>query len=164
MSEQESGVVGSAMTDVHAEPGLNEEIAADWATWSRSLGMIALPHLRRLAEEVPELTAGMVCSGDGLNLAAIGVDSGLTGRLAALSSSLFGVAGAHRQVTSGNEDDGSTMVNIAGDHQQAVLLRMEVKNVGQLVVVAAAEDVTLGVLVVAVRNTADALRQFLEGS
>lgn len=164
MNSSDGTVVGSAMTDVHAEPGLNDAIAADWATWSRSLGMIALPYLRRLADDVPELTAGMVCSGDGLNLAALGVDGGLTGRLAALSSSLFGVAGAHRQVTSGSDDDGSTMVNITGDHTQAVLLRMEVKNVGQLVIVAAAEDVTLGVLVVAVRRAADALKQFLEGS
>lgn len=164
MSTEHVTTVGSSMTDADAEVGLIEAIAADWATWSRSLGMISLPYLQRLADDVPELTTAMICSGDGLNLAALGVDGELTGRLAALSSSLFGVAGAHREVTNGEHADSSTMVNIAGEHTQSVLLRMDVDNVGQLVLVAVAEDVTLGLLVVAVRNTADTLRRFLEGT
>lgn len=155
-------LVGSLVTGDEAGRGIVDEIARDWATWSRTLGLIALPHLERLAEEIPSLTTAMLCTGDGLNIAALGVDDASIGRLAALSSSVFGVAGAHREVIDGPGAAGSTMVNIAGERSQTVLLRFDVALVGPLLLVLAAEDVGLGILIVAARSTSAELRSALE--
>ncbi|MCH8612836.1 hypothetical protein [Arsenicicoccus dermatophilus] len=144
-------------------PGVAPELREDWDAWSHLLGAAISPRLERLYDSLPTLIGAMACTGDGLNIAAVGVDVSQVGKVAALSSSVFAVAAAHREAMSPGEDVSSTMVNIGGADFQCVLQRLDVAHLGQLLLVVAARDVTLGVLLVATRSVGEDIRRYLEG-
>ena len=155
--------VGSRPPSDEMHIGLSDAVAREWATWSRTLGLVALPHLQALQEDVPTLRAGMLCTLDGLNLAAVGVDEADVGRLAAIGGSLFATGGALRGVVDPRSEGASTLVNVVADDLCVVLTRIDVQHIGHLVLMAAADEVTLGVLIVAARQAGDRFRRALEG-
>lgn len=154
--------LGSQMHDhINADPGVERTVAQDWAVWSRSIGLIALPYLEELLRENAHIKQASVCSGDGLNLVSLGLSEEQVGHFAALASSVFGVAGALGAVT--NDDAAAeTSVEITAGGLRTALHRVDVRDVGQLIVVATAEgdDDVAG----KVRELSGTLKTFLEGN
>ncbi|WP_409484827.1 hypothetical protein [Arsenicicoccus dermatophilus] len=142
-------------------PDTTPDWREDWDAWSRPLGTAICPHLERLHDSVPTLIGAMACTDDGLNLAATGIDPSQVGKLAALSSSVFAVAKAHREGIDPTKDVGSTTVNIGDTEFQCVLQRLAVPHLGHILLVLAARDVSLGALLVATRSTGREIRQTL---
>lgn len=140
----------SATSEPSTEPS-----SQTWAAWTAALGSLAAPQLESLVELVPTLTSAMLCTTDGLNLCALGVEEGQVARLAALTSSLYAVSGA--SVVSRSRSQGTALDHItlvAGDNLM-VVTAVPHPSLGRLLLWAAADDVTLGLLLLAVRQTAE---------
>jgi predicted regulator of Ras-like GTPase activity (Roadblock/LC7/MglB family) len=75
------------------------------------------------------------------------------GRLSALTSSVFSVAGAHRKAIMAQSDE-STVVNISSGDSQTVLLAVNLPGLGHFVLGAYADDISLGLLIIEARRTA----------
>ena len=159
MSQQDTTLGSDVGTD-ETLTGVEEHIARDWDIWSRSLGTYVQPVLEDLADTVPSLRAVLLCTADGLNLCTLGVSERDVGRIAALTSSVFGVAAAHRRVISPvAAEEMSVHISTGDDH--TVLLGLALPGLGNFVLGAYAEETRLGILLVELRRAAEEIRQRL---
>lgn len=147
-------------------------IAQSWNLWSPIVGRTASTRIEHIWEDFPELTSAIVSTADGLTICALGMNEEDAGRLAALNSSLFGVARAETRImspgsdtdaalfeTAGSDPGGNALVartSVAisfGDTQTAVF-SFVVEPFGQLLLGMSARQVQLGTLMVQARAAA----------
>lgn len=115
---------------------------------SEALGRLVLPAMEQLPKRIKNLSAAVLCTPDGFNICSLGVNEQQVGKLAALSGSLLSVG--HATVTELRPELGEQHMDLlslkAGSFQ---VLSMKVnKPVGHLVLLAAAEDVALGAMII----------------
>lgn len=131
--------------------------AIDWGELSVSMGEVALPLVRDLHDRVPQLTAVMVCTADGFNLCALGVDEYHVGQLAALTSSLYAVSAAAMRAAAGASEMPLDHITLVRGTTHLVSTSMAHPRLGQVLLWAVADDVPLGLLLVSVRGTSERL-------
>jgi predicted regulator of Ras-like GTPase activity (Roadblock/LC7/MglB family) len=116
--------------------------------------------MEQLFERLPQVRASILCSADGFNLCALGVDEYQVSRLAALNSSLYAVSGAAVEASSGSPRPLDFVTLVSGG-QLCVLIAIAHPTRGHLLLCASAEDVRLGGLLYEVRTTAERLASLL---
>ena len=156
----------AAAIGVASQPGSpsraeSSEQSEAWFQWCAQIGEQVLPVLADVHRRIPRTTSVMLCTADGYNLCALGVESAAVGRLAALSSSLYAVSSA--SVTDSARSGGKTLdyLTLASGSSLKVLTSVPHPTLGRLLLWASAEDVALGVLLVGVRAAADRIRRIL---
>ncbi|MDO5635222.1 MAG: roadblock/LC7 domain-containing protein [Micrococcus sp.] len=165
MSPQQSSTAQSigaenpeSLEDITVDP----EVAEHWELWSRAIGGLALPRLEALRASVPEIRSAMLCTADGMNLCAMGIEPDNVGRMAALNSSQFALASSQAEIVSeGGASRGQTMVNISTGHGHLVLASFIQPPLGQLLLSLSAESLQLGTLIVRARQTTADIQEWL---
>lgn len=116
-----------------------------------------------MAAKIPRLHCGVLCTPDGFNLCSIGLTEDRVGKMAALTSSLLSVGEA--VVSSlGSENTGSgglDVITMEASGVQIVSTRIT-RSDGYLILMAAA-NAPLGVVLVGVKAAADAVRSLSSG-
>ncbi len=149
--------------DQHMEVRIAPEIAEHWDIWSKVIGRTALPRLEALRETIPTMTSAILCTADGMNLCAIGIEQDNVGRLAALNSSLFAIAASEAEIVSdGTASPQSTMVHMSTGQGHIVLASLVLSDLGQFLLAISAKDIPLGMLVVQTRQAAEDIRTWLK--
>lgn len=130
---------------------------------SEALGHYVLPAMQELPRRVPKLMAAVLCTPDGFNICSLGVDDKQVGKLAALSGSLLAVGDATLRELNpdANADAQAQAMDLltlkAGGFQ---VLGVKVsKPGGHLILVGAARDTTLGVMIVGMQAVALAIEK-----
>lgn len=145
--------------------GVPHDITDEWELWSLVIGRTALPRLEQMRESLPSMTSVMLCTADGLNLCAVGVDEDEVDRLAALNSSLFAVASAQAEVVNGYAaQPETTMVNLTTGEHRIVIVSFVQAHLGHLLLSVSADDVQLGQVIVHVRQAATDLQEWLSSA
>lgn len=116
-------------------------------------GQRALPALETLQRRVPGLLAATLCSSDGFNLCAIGLDHNQVYKMAAISSTLFAVS---RSVLKEVRHEAATqepldMVSLTSGGLQVVGIRVEFLKERPLALLVAAQNTQIGVIMAAAR-------------
>lgn len=134
---------------------LEPEIAENWSHWSVVIGTAALQRLERLQSGFEQMTAAVLGSADGLHVCSLGLDEDDAWHLAAMNSSLFGVARAESEVLSGGTEVAlHTIVTMTIGSTQTAVLGMAAAPFGQLLLAISARDVHLGRLLLEARTAA----------
>lgn len=133
--------------------GLDPELARDWHVWSVVLGRTLLPVLEPIRGRLPRLVSAMVCTADGFNLCALNTDEHQVTRMAALTSSLFGLASAHGEVTQGPESPPAHTLIMENGNQCTVIVGRPQELIGHAVLQVVTENTTLGQALVAAKAT-----------
>lgn len=124
----------------------------------------AMPFLSRIRENVRGIKSATLGTGDGIHLCSIGM-SGLedAARLAALNSSMYGVAGAQVQMMGHTEGMGigETVVSVTMPGEILTIVSIGYPPVGNLLLCVTAEDTQLGMVILQTRDAADALATWL---
>lgn len=142
---------------------MDRDIAERWDLWSVQIGRVVHPTLVRLREDLPTVTSVMVCTTDGLNVCALGLDESQVERLSALATSMFATAGAATAVTRGGEEAPMPgTVSLHDGESDTVLVSIRGLVVGSLLLWVTAHDVALGGLLVRTRQTAREIADLLE--
>lgn len=153
--------VGGSTADTE-EVTLDPAVAEHWELWSRMIGGLALPRLEKVRESVPEIRSAMLCTADGMNLCALGIEPQDVGRMAALNSSLFAVSSSQAEiVSSGAASRSETMVNVSTGHGHLVLASFVQAPLGQMLLSLSAEGLQLGTLIVRARQARADIQQWL---
>lgn len=141
---------------------LHPSIAAAWDVWSVVIAQTALRRLEQVRETFPELSAAVLSSADGMHVCSLGVDVDDAERLAAMNSSLFGVARAESQIMVEDTDPAArTIVTITIGNVQTAVLGLVVEPFGQLLLGISAQDVQLGTLMLTARSAASEIATLL---
>jgi predicted regulator of Ras-like GTPase activity (Roadblock/LC7/MglB family) len=130
----------------------HEELSDEWLTWCSDAGRSAVPILVELHDRVPHISAAMLCTLDGFNICAIGIDENAVGRAAAVASSLHAVGAA--ATGQGRARGSFDYLTVVSGSQTTVFTAVEHAQLGQLLLWARAEGEALGVLLLAVRTSA----------
>jgi predicted regulator of Ras-like GTPase activity (Roadblock/LC7/MglB family) len=152
----------------HDTTRMHPDIAGMWNVWSTVVGRIAARRLEQVKENFPEMVSAIVATADGLNICSLGLDEDDAGRLAALNSSLFGVARAETRIMMGpvlGNEDGThsntaasrverTSVIISSGNAHTAVLAFVIEPYGMLLLGISAQDVLPGILLVRARQTA----------
>ncbi len=152
------GVAASAVEESRAEAMEQDEA---WLTWCATVGEAVLPVLGDLHRRIPRTTSVMLCTADGFNLCAVGVEQEAVGRLAALTSSLYAVSNASATTTVRGQEKTLDYLTLVSGSSLKVLTSVPHASLGRLLLWANADDVALGVLLVGVRAAADRIRRIL---
>lgn len=154
-------LVGGSTADAE-EVSIDPAVAENWELWSRAIGSMALPRLEKVKESVPEIRSAMLCTADGMNLCALGIEPEDVGRMAALNSSLFAVSSSQAEiVASGAASRTETMVNISTGRGHLVLASFVQAPLGQLLLSLSAEGLQLGTLIVRARQASADIQEWL---
>lgn len=134
---------------------MHPDLAADWTLWSGVVGQAAATRLRHLEERFPEMTAAVLSTADGLQIASVGVVRETGDRLAAMNGSLFGVARAEAEIISGGGAPSlSAVVSVSIAESQTSLLSFILAPYGQLLLSVSATGVQIGTVIVQARSAA----------
>lgn len=146
----------------HDPTQLHPMIAADWDTWSAVIGRTALRRLEQVHADFAEIRAAVLSTADGLHVCSLGVDGDDAGRLAAMNSSMFGVARAESEILADGREPGlRTIVTMTIADMQTAVLGFVVPPFGQLLLAMSAQDVPLGSLMVTTRSAASEIARLL---
>lgn len=152
MTQPESADARTPARDVAL---MHPDVARNWAVWSRIVGASALTRLREFERRFPEMTTAVLASADGMPIASVGADHEVSERLAAMNSSLFGVARAEAEVISGGEEPSlSAVVSVTIGESQVAVLSFILAPYGQLLLSVSATGVQLGTVIVQARAAA----------
>ncbi len=152
--EREAAAAG--LGDAH------ELIDEQFESWLLEAGHAVLPELHRLHNGLPTLKSAMVCTGDGLNLCALGVDEQQVGRLAAMASSIHAVSAAAARGTLDAGGAKLKAVTVITDDAHAVVIAVPHPRFDHLLLwVAAGAQDRLGALLVHGRAAAERVRAVL---
>lgn len=145
---------------VHEDPEhlWDDETDIDILAKIEITGEATLPVLQGLAERVPGLDGAMVCTADGYNLCALGLEEAQVGRLAAMTSSLYSVSRAAcgavaAQSRSGHAEPLDQVTLRSGDSQYMVF-PIEHDELGYLLLSLWAKNVSLGELLMEAKISA----------
>ncbi len=137
----------------------DDETDYDILAQIESTGKAALPVLIALAEQVDGLDGAMVCTADGYNLCAIGLEEHQVGRLAAMTSSLYSVSRAACSEiavqTRGDSANGPLdQVTLRNGDTQYMVFPIEHEDLGYLLLGVWAKQVSLGELLMEAKISA----------
>ncbi|HRW18903.1 MAG TPA: hypothetical protein P5181_08670 [Dermatophilaceae bacterium] len=154
--------VGIDPADSAADRFESESHDQQWLDWCAEAGQVALPHLLKLHEDIPRTTAAMLCTADGFNLCALGIDAAAVGQLAALTSSLYAVSSAAVRPGRGAPADLDYVTLATGDTLR-VVSALDHARLGRLILWANATQVPLGMLLIGVRGAAARIAAEFDG-
>lgn len=128
---------------------------------SRAMGEAVLPTMELLPQRIPKLSAAVLCTPDGFNICSLGVDERQVGKLAALSGSLLSIGHATvSEILPGNTDEQLELLSLKGGNYQIVGTKVRQPN-SHLVLLVAAPDTALGVMIVGAQYVASLLEKQL---
>lgn len=134
-----------------------------WKADSLALGAVVAPVLEKLTAKITKLSAALVCTPDGFNVCSLGMDKEQVGKVAAIASSLISVGNAAMQeISSRTADHQLDVLSLRTQDTQVVAQRIEVGDVN-LVLFVAAENTTLGQLMMTMTVVADDVTRALGG-
>ena len=142
---------------------MSSEVASRWDEVSDRIGRAIYPAVQELHTSLPDATAIMVCTQDGLNVVALGLDDSQVARLSALATSMFSVGRAAAQVTRKEWANASpqTLVMHDDDDHHTVLMALGGSVAGGLLLWVTARSTSLGPLLVRGRRTSEEVAQLL---
>ncbi len=143
---------------------MDEDIAAAWELWSEQIGRALLPVLRTLAESLPTFSSAMICTADGFNLCALGVDEIEVSRLSAMTSSLHSIADSVSGSVHDDRGGPLDMVTLTNGASKTVVLAVRDLIVGQLLIWVTVGDDSLGALLMRAKVAAGSVRDQLGDS
>lgn len=136
----------------------DDETDLDILAQIESTGEATLPVLRELASRVPSIDGAMVCTADGYNLCALGLEEVQVGRLAAMTSSLYSVSraacGAVAAQSRTGEAEPLDQVTLRSGDTQYMVFPIKHDQLGYLLLSVWAEDVSLGELLMEAKISA----------
>ena len=151
-----------AVDEAHME--MHPSIAEAWAVWAPLVGKLATSTLEHVQETFPQLRSAVLSTADGLHICSLGLETDDAGRLAALNSSLFGIARAetdimsHADLAEDATDDSSllarTSVAISDGDTHSAVLSVVLPPFGHLLLAMSASGVQWGTLMVQTRSAA----------
>lgn len=128
---------------------------------SRAMGEAVLPTMELLPRRIPKLSAAVLCTPDGFNICSLGVDEQQVGKLAALSGSLLSIGNATMgEILSGNAANQLDLLSLKGGNYQIIGIKVRQPD-SHLVLLAAAPDTALGVMIVGAQYVARELEKQL---
>ncbi|ODU09849.1 MAG: hypothetical protein ABS84_07110 [Rubrivivax sp. SCN 71-131] len=126
---------------------------------SQALGRYVLPTMEELPRRVPKLIAAVLCTPDGFNICSLGVDEKQVGKLAALSGSLLAVGDATLgELNPGGGAHSMDLLTLKAGGFQVLGVKV-MKPGGHLILLGAANDTTLGVMIVGMQHVAAAIEK-----
>lgn len=126
------------------------------------IGGMALLRLEKVKQSVPEIRSAMLCTADGMNLCALGIEPQDVGRMAAPNSSLLAVSSSQAEIVSaGAVSRSETMVNVSTGRGHLVLASFVQAPLGQMLLSLSAEGLQLGTLIVHARQASADIQQWL---
>lgn len=131
---------------------------------SQALGQFVLPAMEQLPRRIPKLSAAVLCTPDGFNICSLGVDERQVGKLAALSGSLLSVGNA--TMTELRPEMGAQsmdLLTLQTGSFQVLSIKVRKPN-GHLILMAAAEDTALGLMIVGMQTVAKAIEHLFDPS
>jgi predicted regulator of Ras-like GTPase activity (Roadblock/LC7/MglB family) len=127
-------------------PAANSQ-SARWMMNSQALGQFVLPAMEQLHQRIPKLTAAVLCTPDGFNVCSLGVDEKQVGKLAALAGSLLSVGNAAMaELQPGLGEQPMDLLTLRAGTFHILGLKVRQSN-GHLVLLVAAPDTVLGVMI-----------------
>jgi predicted regulator of Ras-like GTPase activity (Roadblock/LC7/MglB family) len=122
---------------------------------SEALGRFVLPAMEQLCQRLPKLSAAVLCTPDGFNICSLGVDEKQVGKLAALSGSLLSVGNAAmKELQPELEEQSMDLLTLKAGTFQILGLKVRKPGNGRLVLMVAASETALGVMVVSAQFVA----------
>lgn len=142
----------------HAAPETEWPDDAAWHARIDGIATAAVPTLEELLDEIPAAIAAMICTGDGFNLCTVGLNEDSVGQFAALSGLLHSVSLASvnvlPQAAGGQELE---VVSVQTEDLLMLCVSFEHPELGTLILATAAQQTTLGELLLQSRITAGKL-------
>lgn len=132
---------------------------------SLALGQLVQPSMEKLAQRIPRLRCALLCTPDGFNICSLGVTENQLGKLAALTSSLVSVGEAMSQNLQNLEHAPAPMDALTIDAGTLRMVGLKLQGAGgsHLFLLASAENVPLGVLLINLQATAAEIGTLLTG-
>ena len=128
---------------------------------SRAMGEAVLPTMELLPQRIPKLSAAVLCTPDGFNICSLGVDERQVGKLAALSGSLLSIGHATvSEILPGGAGDQLELLSLKGGNYQVVGTKVR-QPTSHLVLLVAAPDTALGIMIVGAQYVASLLEKQL---
>lgn len=162
-------IPGSSPGTVAAEgdeviPEFDSDTDIDLLHRFQEIGTSALPALETLVERLSSIDGAMLCTADGYNLCALGLDENQVGRLAALTSTLFSVSrGAMEAVAQSSHSVGAPLeqVTLRSGETQCLVFPIQHDRLGYVILCLWAERTGLGELLMEARITAREIADIL---
>jgi len=147
--------------------GLVRELEQDevgrWRDLSESVGARLLPVLEDIITSLPSSTVAMVCTADGFNLCALGLEESQVDRVCAMASSLYSVAGAATAATGDGGQEAMNMVTLSHGEQSTVVMSVQGLPLGPALLWVTGQRESLGAIIYRTREAAGRMPQTLSG-
>jgi predicted regulator of Ras-like GTPase activity (Roadblock/LC7/MglB family) len=126
---------------------------------SQALGQFVLPAMEQLQRRLPTLTVAVLCTPDGFNVCSLGVDEKQVGKLAALAGSLLSVGNATMtEIKPELGKQSMDMLTLRSGAFQILGVKVS-KPDGHLVLMVAAPDTILGMMIAGVQSVAEQIEK-----
>lgn len=129
------------------------------------VGKAALPVMQELTKKLPKADSAVLCTADGLNICALGLNDNVVGKLSSLSSTLFSIGKSIAETILPDEDlsqHNNKEVIITVDNVQIMVIEIEHSGLGNLVLLVSVRETATGVILMTLRNIAEELKNKLD--
>ncbi|MBO3129160.1 roadblock/LC7 domain-containing protein [Dermatophilus congolensis] len=128
------------------------------------IGTATLPILESLAERLPTLEGAMLCTADGYNLCALGLESYQVGRLAAMTSTMFSVSNGAIDAITSDDKEASPLeqVTLKSGDSQYMIYPIQHDQLGYLLMSMWAQEITLGEFLMEAKISARELTRLVQ--
>lgn len=134
-----------------------EEDLADYGTK-------AAPIMGELPKKLSELVSAMLCTPEGFNICAIGFEDKHIAKMAAVSSSLYGMAKSVLDAFSGKKDGSMDTITIHSDDLDILGKKIELANTKELILIVATRNTQPGLQLYASRFVETELQKIFSNS
>ena len=136
---------------------LEHDEVGHWRDLSESVGARLLPVLEDVITSLPSSTIAMVCTADGFNLCALGLEESQVDRVSAMASSLYSVAAAATAASGDSERDdlnAMNMVTLSHGEQSTVVMAVDGLPLGPALLWVTGRRESLGAIIYRTREAA----------
>jgi predicted regulator of Ras-like GTPase activity (Roadblock/LC7/MglB family) len=133
---------------------LEQDEVGQWRDLSESVGARLLPVLEDVITSLPSSTIAMVCTADGFNLCALGLEETQVDRVSAMASSLYSVAAAATAATGDTDHDSMSMVTLSHGAQSTVVMAVDGLPLGPALLWVTGQRESLGAIIYRTREAA----------
>lgn len=112
-------------------------------------GEKAMPIMSALPKKLSGLMSAMLCTPEGFNVCAIGFEDGEIAKMAAVSSSLYGMAKSVLTAFSGKKDSAMNTINIHSDDLDILGKKIDLANGKSLILIIASQNAQVGLQIYA---------------
>jgi predicted regulator of Ras-like GTPase activity (Roadblock/LC7/MglB family) len=130
---------------------------------SQALGSLFLPPLQDLFRRIPRLQCAALFTVDGVNICAIGLSEQQLGKMAALSASAIAIGDASFANLRNQPEDRPAMQALIMESEGLQIVSQRIIRPGGDLILMAAADAALGVVLLGMRQTDQALRALFFG-